>query len=326
MCTKTFFTLAAWIAVAGLLAGCAAPKPTPAAVMITREAPMDEVTAAVMATAVPSTTPLPAPASLAMITAGQAADQVPVTSAYHPNRLIVKNAELKLLVEDTDIAIDRVNQVAADCGGYIISTRVGYREWLGEHYKYASITIGVPVDQFEAAMNRLRRIALRVVDESASGQDVTDEYVDLQSRLDNLIATRDRIRQFLAQAQTVEESLRVNEQLSAIEEQIEQVKGRMNYLFDRSAYSTITVQLDPDLPQPTPAPTPTPTPTPMPWSPTQTVREAGNTLGSILRVLTAIAIWLVIVVLPLLGIVLGPPALGVWLGRRWSRRKKPTDN
>ncbi|HPD42084.1 MAG TPA: DUF4349 domain-containing protein, partial [Anaerolineae bacterium] len=96
-----------------------------------------------------------------------------------------------------------------------------------------------------------------------SGQDVTDEYVDLQSRLGNLEATRDRIRTFLDQAQTVDEALRVNEQLAAVEAQIEQVKGRMVYLRERSAYSTITVQLDPELPS-APEVTPVPTPT---WSP-----------------------------------------------------------
>jgi hypothetical protein len=245
--------------------------------------------------------------------------------------MIVKNAELKLLVADTDVAIDRVAQVAADTGGYIISSRVRYDEWLGKSYKYASVTIGVPVDQFEMAMRRMRQLALQVVDESASGQDVTDEYVDLDSRLGNLIATRDRIRQFLDQATTVEESLRVNEQLAAIEEQIEQVQGRMNYLFDRAAYSTITVQLDPDLPQPTPAPTPTPTPiptptpTPTPWTPVQTVQQAGNTLASIVRVLvrffTEMIIWTVVVIVPLVG----PPTLILWVAwrllRRWHERQ-----
>jgi hypothetical protein len=242
--------------------------------------------------------------------------------ASQPNRLIVKNAELRLLVTDTDVAIDRTTQLVADCGGYIISSRIRYDEWLGENYKYASITLGVPVDQFELAMRRLRGLALRVEDETASGQDVTDEYVDLQSRLGNLKATRDRIREFLDQARTVEESLKVNEQLSAIEEQIEQVQGRMNYLFDRAAYSTITVQIDPELPQPTPKPTPTPTPTPTPippWTPTQTIEQASHTLGSILRALTEIAIWLLIVVAPLLA----PFVLIAWAVQRRIKRRAP---
>ena len=249
-----------------------------------------------------------------------------------PNRLIVKNAELELLVAETDVAIDLTTQIAADSAGYIISSRVWYEEWLGESYKYASITIGIPVDQFERAMRRLRSLALRVIDEAASGQDVTDEYVDLQSRLGNLQATRDRIREFLDQADSVEESLRINEELTVVEEEIEQVEGRMNYLFDRAAYSTITVQVKPELPPmvptptPTPAPTPTPTPTPTstptptpipPWSPMDTVDQAGHTLGSILRVLTEIAIWLIIVVVPLVG----PPVLFVWAVQRWVKRR-----
>jgi predicted nucleic acid-binding Zn-ribbon protein len=98
------------------------------------------------------------------------------------------------------------------------------------------------VDQFENALLRLRDLSLRVVDESAGGQDVSEEYVDLQSRLNNLESTRDRIRGFLDQAQTVDDSLRINQELSTIEDQIEQVKGRMNYLSHRAAYSTITVQ------------------------------------------------------------------------------------
>jgi hypothetical protein len=276
-------------------------------------------------------TPAAAPAATPAPTASPAATHIPPSShtsvlPSRPNRLIVKNAELHLLVTNTDVAIDLTTQVAADCAGYIISSRVWYEWWQGESYKYATITLGVPVDQFERAMRRLRGLALRVLDESAAGQDVTDEYVDLQSRLDNLKATRDRIREFLAQAQTVEESLRVNDQLAAVEEQIEQVQGRMNYLFDRAAYSTITIQINPELPPVTPTPTPTPTatptatptPTPTPaWNPTHTARRAGHTLGAILRVLTEIAIWLVIVVVPLAA----PPVLIVWGIRRWVKRR-----
>jgi hypothetical protein len=299
------------VVAAFLIASCAgAATPEAVEVEITRVADIGSE--------VPAAEPTQAPA----VATPAAPDSYAAAFPSRPNRLIVKNAELKLLVTDTDVAIDRTTQIAADTGGYIISSRVRYDEWMGKSYKYASITIGVPVDQFELAMRRLRALALQVVDETASGQDVTDEYVDLQSRLGNLEATRDRIRQFLDQAQTVEESLRVNDQLAAIEEQIEQVQGRMNYLFDRSAYSTITVQIDPELPQPTPAPTPTPTPTPTPippWSPMQTVEHAGHTLGSILRVLTEIAIWLAIVVVPLVA----PPALLVWgVYRRFNRRDK----
>jgi hypothetical protein len=316
MYTKTRFTLTILALATMLFVGCAAPTPESVEIEVTRvvEKEGETVVEQVMVTAAPALAPTATPA--ANIPSGSHTS----VRASQPNRLIVKNAELRLLVTDTDVAIDRTTQIVADTGGYIIGSRIRYNEWLGKNYKYASITLGVPVDQFELAMRRLRSLALRVEDETASGQDVTDEYVDLQSRLGNLKATRDRIREFLDQARTVEESLKVNEQLSAIEEQIEQVQGRMNHLFDRAAYSTITVQIDPELPQPTPSPTPAPTPTPTPippWTPTQTIEQASYTLGSILRALTEIAIWFIIVVAPLLA----PPALIVWAVQRRIKRK-----
>jgi hypothetical protein len=318
MYTKTRLTLTVLALATILFAGCAAPTAESVEIQVTRvvEKEGETFVEQVVVTAAPTQAPMSTP--VANIPSGSHSS----VRSSQPNRLIVKNAELRLLVADTDVAIDRTTQIVADTGGYIISSRIRYNEWLGKNYKYASITLGVPVDQFELAMRRLRSLALRVEDETASGQDVTDEYVDLQSRLGNLKATRDRIREFLDQARTVEESLKVNEQLSAIEEQIEQVQGRMNYLFDRAAYSTITVQIDPELPQPTPAPTPTPTPTPTPippWTPTQTIEQASHTLGSILRALTEIAIWFIIVVAPLLA----PPALIVWVVQRRIKRKTP---
>jgi hypothetical protein len=240
-----------------------------------------------------------------------------LTLPYRPNRLVIKNAELILLVEDTDNAIDGTAQIAADTGGYILSSRVWYQDWLRESYKYATITLSVPSDQFESAMRRLRGLAVQVVDENASGQDVTDEYVDLQSRLENLTATRDRIRTFLDQAKTVEEALQVNDELKRVEEEIELVQGRMNYLFDRATYSTITVQLNPKLPEATPTPTPTPEPE---WDPGETVEQASTTLGTILKALTEIAIWLGIVVVPLVAPPLALVALVVWIVHRWMRR------
>ena len=242
---------------------------------------------------------------------------VPVVAAPRANRLIVKNADLQLTVEHTDIAIDRLTQIVGDVGGYIVSSQVWYQSWLDKEYKYASLTLGVPVDQFESAMRRLRDLALTVDDERAGGQDVTDEYVDLESRLRNLEATRDRIRTFLDQAQNVEEALKVNAELKAVEAEIEAVQGRMNYLFDRASYSTITVQLSPALPDPPVAPTPTPTPTPEPWSAGRVAENAGNTLTAILRVLAELLIWFSIVVLPF-----ALPPVAFVVGIRYILRRK----
>jgi hypothetical protein len=191
--------------------------------------------------------------------------------------LIIKQAEIRLQVKDTDQAIDRLTQIVSDSRGYIVSNRLWYETVRKESYQYATYTIAVPVEMFESVLRRLRGLAVKVVDETASGQDVTEEYTDLESRLRNLEATRDRIRSFLAQAETVEESLRINQELAAIEEQIEQVVGRMRFLSGRAAFSTITIQIDPEIPfVPTAIPTPTPTPTPSVWDPGRTFDRAGG--------------------------------------------------
>jgi predicted lipid-binding transport protein (Tim44 family) len=223
-------------------------------------------------------------------------------------RMVIKDAEIELLVEDTDRAIDQVTQLTADYGGYLISSQ----SWYDGEFKYAAIRLAVPSQSFETALTNLRHLGVKVVRETGSGQDVSAEYTDLQSRLTNLEATAARVREFLNAAQTVEESLRVNQQLSELEAQIEQIKGQMKYYEGRSAFSTITANLVPQRPTPTPAPTATPTSTPTPtatptpkpsWNPGHTFSNASGVLGSLLRATVDLLIWLIVVFGPFLVIV-----------------------
>lgn len=263
---------------------------------------------------------------------GQAPQALPTAAAFEisnssgdltiierSNRMIVKNADIRLTVKDTDVAIDRATQIVGDAGGYIVSSRVWYQDYYGNNLKYAAITIGVPVDEFEKALGRLRGLALKVVDETASGDDVTQQYVDLQSQLTNLEATRARIQDFLKDAKTVDEALRINQELSNIEGQIEQIKGQMNYLNDRSAYSTITLNLEPEFPVLTPTPTPTaaPTATPIPWNPGEQFGKAKSTVVVLYQGIADFLIWLGVVILPILL----PPALILWAIWKWLNRK-----
>jgi hypothetical protein len=299
---KLFSSINVLIVVMILISACAGPAATPAP------------SQAAVAQA-PAAQPTAAPAMPAQPEAA-GADNKPGTgvqsSSYRQTRMIIKNGEITLLVADTDRAVDQATSVAVDTGGYIVAAKT----WLQDGFKYAQMTMGVPVDQFEVAQRRLRGLAVQVLNDTASGQDVSDEYVDLQSRLTNLEATAARIREFLADAKTVEEALKVNAQLTEVENEIEQIKGRMNYLKDRSAFSTLVVTLEPQRP----TPTPTPTPTPAVWLPGKTVEAAGDTLGGLLRGLVDTAIWLGIVVLPFMIPVLALIAIVMY----FNRRKKKT--
>lgn len=239
------------------------------------------------------------------------------------NRKIIKNADVRLLVKDTDVAVNRSTQIISDLGGYLISSRIWYQDYYGNNLMYATITLGIPVDQFERALTRMRELSIRVLDENASGQDVTDQYVDLQSQLTNLESTRARIQEFLEDAKTVDEALRINQELANIEAQIEQIKGQMNYISDRSAFSTITVNFEPELPTltPTPTATPRPTATPIPWKPGDTYDDAKNTVTVAYQGIGTFLIWLAVAIVPIAL----PPALILWALWKWMNRttKKP---
>lgn len=316
------------LALAGLLLGAAACAPKKVvratqAIENYKEAPAQQ--------AAPTPAPAAAQPPAARGEERPASDQpreggepsAPLSAAYvsavQAERMIVKEGEMTLLVESTERAIDDVTRIAMTSGGYVL----GADAVLKEGYRYAVIKLGVPVEQFEAVQQQLRAMAVTVLSETSHGTDVSDEYVDLQSRLVNLDATAARLRTFLDRATTISETLQVNDQLAAIEADIEKVKGRMNYLRNRSAYSTLTVRLEPLRPTATPTftptltptETPTPTTTPVAWRPLRTARAAGRALGDILRVLGDITIWAVTLIAPLAA----PFVLLWWLARRHRR-------
>jgi len=334
MKTRLLSFLALVVAAMMLLAACggAAPAEGPAA-----PAPAEEPAAPAMeAPAEPDAfaAEAEAPAQDESVTTGGAGTVYEIAGesgesvvVQNTNRKIIKNADMRLLVKDTDVAIDRTTQIVTDLGGYIVSSRTWYQDYFNNNLRYATITIGIPVDQFERALQRFRDLSVRVLDENASGEDVTDQYVDLQSQLQNLEATRARVQQFLDDSKTVDEALRINQQLSDIEAEIEQIKGRMNYLADRAAFSTITVNLEPELPILTPTPTPTitptytprPTSTPVPWKPGETFSDAKRSVTVAYQGIINFLIWLVIVIIP----VLLPFVLFIWGGFKLIFRRKP---
>jgi len=249
------------------------------------------------ATAAPAATTAPAAAS-----AGQQGLLPPA------GQMIIKNADIELLVPDSQQALARVTQLAADDGGYVIRAQT----WFDGDLEHATLQLAVPATQFEPALNTLRNLGSKVLKESTTGQDVSAQYTDLQSRLDNLEATAARVRTFLDASKTVEDSLNVNDHLSELEGQIEQIKGQMKYYEGRTAFSTVTVTLTPVIAASQPKPEPA-------WDPLGTFARATAALGRLLRVSADASIWLVVLSSPLLVIL-----LGVLLVRRFALRRAPS--
>ena len=155
-------------------------------------------------------------------------------------RMIVRTGDMSLVVEDIPIAIDQIAKLAEDLGGYVVSSRM----WEMRERLVGTIAIRVPAEDFADVMETLRELAVDVTSESTSSRDVTEEYVDLTAKLRNLEATEEQLLRLMEKAETVKDILDVQRELSRTRGDIEQTKGRMQYLERTSATSLIDVHLE----------------------------------------------------------------------------------
>jgi len=156
-------------------------------------------------------------------------------------RMIVRNGDMSLVVENVTDARNEIIQLAVRLGGWEVSSQIS-----GEEEEMRGwIAIRVPDETFDQALTEIRGLAVRVTSESTSSQDITEEYVDLQSRLKNAEATESQYLALLEKAVTVEDTLKIYQALTQIRYEIEQIKGRMQYLERISAMSLISIDLRP---------------------------------------------------------------------------------
>jgi hypothetical protein len=228
-------------------------------------------------------------------------------------RVIIYTGNISLVVRDTEETVAAITQLADEQGGYVSGANV----YQGGEVLRGSMSIRVPAERYEAVMEQLRGLALRVERESASTQDVTEEYTDLHARKVNLEHTEAALQELLDERQRVgstSDILEVHRELTNIRGQIEQIEGRMRYLANQAALSTINVEITPDvLYQPISV---------AGWEPTGVAKEALQALISALQSLTDLTIWLVIFALPLLVIFLIPLLVVVMIIRWWWKRRQ----
>ncbi len=156
------------------------------------------------------------------------------------DRMIIRTANMQLVVDDVRDTIDKITQLAQDREGYVVNSS----SWKEGERVVGQITIRVPSADFNYAMSVLRSMAVEVNSETTSAQDVTEEYVDLEAKLRNLEATETQLLKLMAQAIKVEDILNVQRELSRVQQDIERTKGRMQYLERTSSMSLIQVTLE----------------------------------------------------------------------------------
>ena len=157
-----------------------------------------------------------------------------------PWRMIVRTGQMSIVVEDVTVAIERITELAQSTQGYVVSSN----SWRDGERLRGIITIRVPTAEFTNILTKISSIAVEVSSQTTSSQDVTEEFVDLTAKLKNLEATEQQLLKIMEKAEKVEDILAIQRELTNTRQQIEQIKGRMQYLEQTSATSLIEVSLE----------------------------------------------------------------------------------
>ncbi len=289
---RRFLSVALLIGMVWVTAGCAAPAPQRATVSEAGR-----------------------PATMPVAGAPATAERAASAPAGDAERMIVRTAELSLVVAEAEPAMKAVADLVTAVGGYV----AGSQTWRENNQVRGRMSARVPADRLDETLAGIKKLAVRVERENIGGKDVTEEYSDLNAQLVNLEATEKELRELLTEVrqktQRAEDVLQVYQELTKVRGEIERIKGRMQYLSNQTALATVTLDLIPDvLARPVVEPG---------WRPLETIKNAGRALVNTLKWLVDALIWLVIVVVPVLIILALPIVLLVWGIRRLVRRKKP---
>ena len=228
------------------------------------------------------------------------------------DRVVIRSANLSIVVPEPSASVQEIANLASRMGGFVVSSNV-FQTFFSEanvSADGASITIRVPAERLDEALEAIRAGATEIQSENISGQDVTQEFTDLQSRLRNLVAAEEQLLEIMSSAQETEDVLRVFENLRQVSEEIEVIKGRIQYISESARLSAISVELIPDIAaQPLEIGG---------WRPEGTVKEAFTALIRALRFLGEAAIWSVICIVPV-SLILGVP---LYFVARTARRRR----
>jgi hypothetical protein len=222
-------------------------------------------------------------------------------TAIPSSRMVIKTASLSIRVKDVDAMYNRAIQLVEEGGGYVQS---------GVLYESdgarADITIKVHPKGFNSMISKLEELGT-VEYKQISGEDVTEEYFDLQAELATQQALKDRLFDLLKKAKNVEEAIYVEQELQRVDYNVNRIKGRMKYLEQMTAESTITLSIYSESPT-----------SKTPFIVWQRIGDGFKTAARVLVVFFFVLLQVLVVVIPIGGLVL----LIVWLVIRTIRKRK----
>jgi hypothetical protein len=157
-------------------------------------------------------------------------------------RKIIKNASLNMVVGSAEDAASSIKGIAERLGGFVASSNVS------EHIRYqerknGSVMIKVPADKFDAAVSEIKNLAIKIESEASNASDVTEQFMDMEARLNNMKAEEAQYLKIMERAVTIEDTLRVAQKLSDVRGRIEQLEGQLKYMSRQIDMSSINISL-----------------------------------------------------------------------------------
>lgn len=232
-------------------------------------------------------------------------------------RIVIMNGEMTVESYDPEEIVGFITSLTERYGGYIIESRLeDLSQEEGKPVVQGYIKVRVPAERLNDAIAEIEAQQLEVIYKTVSGEDVTADYVDLQSRLRNLEEAATQLEAIMENATDTEAVLSVYQELIEVNEEAEVIRGQIQYYDDASAMSALAVRVN----QKIDAPEPTPTPTPEPWSLSPTFERSGE------RLKRNFQYWLEDVVaffygLPIFILRVGPWLVAFYFIGRWVFRK-----
>jgi hypothetical protein len=158
-------------------------------------------------------------------------------------RKIIRNGELTLETDLPEEAQRAIGTIVESKGGFVIESQQSSNDLRGATRDTVTMKVRVPAEKFNEALDEIRKTGTRVIVETVKGEDVTEEFVDIEARLKAKKLLETQIMEIMKRSNSVEDALSVQKELGTVRGEIEQIEGRKRFLENQSSLSTITLRI-----------------------------------------------------------------------------------
>lgn len=171
------------------------------------------------------------------------AEQTQTAPTVVTERKIIRDADLQLETDAPEEAQNKISAIAESKGGFVVETQSSSSDVKAATRDTVTMSVRVPAAKFNEALDEIRKSASRVINETVKGQDVTEEFIDVEARLKAKKALEEQFLEIMKRSNSVADALNVQRELGNVRGEIEQIEGRKRFLENQSSLSTVKITL-----------------------------------------------------------------------------------